>query len=152
MAAVSAALFRRSRTGKGAYLDISLMETVLGWQSWPLTMARRGTTSPSFGRPSDRCAACYQIYRTADDRFVSLGPIEDKFWAIFCTTIGHPDWIGRQFEPLPQTDLIAEVAGTLAKHPFTDCEALFADVDCCLETVAELAELPDVPTSRRVVR
>ena len=42
VAAVSAALFRRTRTGKGAYLDVSLMETVLGWQSWPLTMARRG--------------------------------------------------------------------------------------------------------------
>jgi alpha-methylacyl-CoA racemase len=101
VAAVSAALFRRSRTGKGAYLDISLMETVLGWQSWPLTMARRGQPP----RPSEDLltggAACYQIYRTADGRFVSLGPIEEKFWAIFCTTIGRPDWIGRQFEPLP---------------------------------------------------
>ena len=145
VAAVSAALFRRSRTGKGAYLDISLMETVLGWQSWPLTMARRGQPP----RPSEDLltggAACYQIYRTADGRFVGLGPIEGKFWAIFCTTIGRPDWIGRQFEPLPQTNLIAEVAGTLAEHPLTHWETLFADVDCCLETVADLAEIPDHP-------
>jgi len=142
---VSAALFRRSRTGKGAYLDISLMETVLGWQSWSLTKARRGQPP----RPSEDLltggAAYYQIYRTADGRFVSLGPIEEKFWAIFCTAIGRPDWTCRQFEPLPQTDLIAEIAATLAEHPLSHWEALFADADCCLETVAELADIPDHP-------
>jgi alpha-methylacyl-CoA racemase len=145
VAAVSAALFRRTRTGKGAYLDISLMETVLGWQSWPLTMARRGLPP----RPSEDLltggAACYQIYRTADGRFISLGSIEEKFWASFCTTVGQPDWISRQFEPLPQTDLIAEVAEMLAGHPLSHWEALFADVDCCLETVADLAGVPDHP-------
>jgi len=145
VAAVSAALFRRTRTGKGAYLDVSLMETVLGWQSWPLTMARRGQPP----RPSKDMltggTAFYQIYRTVDGRFVSLGAIEEKFWAAFCATIGQPDWVSRQSEPLPQTGLIAEVGEVFGQHPLSHWEALFADVDCCLETVAELAEVPDHP-------
>ena len=108
-------------------------------------MARRGQPP----RPSEDLltggAAYYQIYRTADGRFVSLGSIEEKFWAVFCLTIGRPDWACRQFEPLPQTTLIAEVAETLADYPLSHWEALFADVDCCLEAVADLAEIPEHP-------
>ena len=37
------------------------------------------------------------------------------------------------------------MAETLAEHPLSHWEALFADVDCCLETVADLAEIPDHP-------
>jgi crotonobetainyl-CoA:carnitine CoA-transferase CaiB-like acyl-CoA transferase len=145
VAAVSAALFRRVRTGKGAYLDISLMETVLGWQSWPLTMARRGAP-PRPGEDMLTGGAAYnRIYRTADGRFISLGSIEEKFWATFCTTVGKPKWIARQSEPMPQTALIAEVAETLAVHPLSHWEALFAGVDCCLETVTDLTDVPDHP-------
>ena len=86
-----------------------------------------------------------RVYRTADGRFISLGAIEEKFWAAFCTTLGRSDWTSRQFEPLPQTDLIAEVAEVLARHPLSHWEALFADVDCCLETVADLVDVPDHP-------
>jgi alpha-methylacyl-CoA racemase len=145
VAAVSAALFRRSRTGRGAYLDISLMETVLGWQSWPLTMARRGHP-PRPGEDMLTGGAAYnRIYRTSDGRFVSLGSIEQKFWATFCTTIGKPELIGRHSDPIPQTGLIAEVAEIFAAKTLGHWESLFAGVDCCLETVAQLADVPDHP-------
>jgi alpha-methylacyl-CoA racemase len=145
VAAVSAALFRRVRTGRGAYLDISLMETVLGWQSWPLTMARRGAP-PRPGQDMLTGGAAYnRIYRTADGRFISLGSIEEKFWATFCATIGKPEWTARQSEPLPQTALIAEVAETLAAHSLKHWQEVFAGVDCCLEAVVELADVPDHP-------
>ena len=145
VAAVSAALFRRGRTGQGAFLDLSLMETVLGWQSWPLTLARRGAPPRPAGDLLTGGAACYQIYPTADGRFVSLGAIEEKFWAAFCATLGRPDWTPRQFEPMPQRDLILEVAAAIASQPLARWEALFAEVDCCFETVVELADVSAHP-------
>jgi crotonobetainyl-CoA:carnitine CoA-transferase CaiB-like acyl-CoA transferase len=143
--AVVAALFDRTRTGQGAYLDVSLMETVLGWQSWPLTMARRGHPPRPGADLLSGGAACYQIYRTADDRFVSLGAIEEKFWAEFCRVMGRPDWIPRQFEPMPQTGLIGEVTAAFAAESLAHWEEQFTGVDCCLEVVADLAEVPKHP-------
>jgi alpha-methylacyl-CoA racemase len=37
------------------------------------------------------------------------------------------------------------VAETLAAHPLNHWEELFAGVDCCLEAVVELADVPDHP-------
>jgi crotonobetainyl-CoA:carnitine CoA-transferase CaiB-like acyl-CoA transferase len=141
VAAVSAALFRRERTGQGAYLDLNQMETVLGWQSWPLTLANRGATPRPAGDLLTGGAACYQIYRASDGRFVSLGAIEEKFWAAFCGTMGRPDWITRQFEPMPQDELIGEVAATIAAYPLSHWTDAFTDIDCCFEVVADLIEV-----------
>ena len=143
--AVAAALFDRTRTGQGAYLDVSLMETVLGWQSWPLTMARRGQPPRPGADLLTGGAACYQLYRTVDGRFVSLGAIEEKFWAEFCGVMGRPDWILRQFEPMPQKGLIGEVTAAFAGESLAHWAGLFAGVDCCFEVVADLAEVPDHP-------
>jgi alpha-methylacyl-CoA racemase len=143
--AVLAALFDRQRTGQGAYLDVSLMETVLGWQSWSMTLARRGMAPARGGDLLNGGAAFYQIYRTADDRFISLGAIEEKFWATFCSTLDQPDWIARHSDPLPQTTLIADVAALIGSRPLADWSERFAGVDCCLEPVLDPTEVPAHP-------
>ena len=40
----------------------------------------------------------------------TLGAIEAKFWSAFCRAAGRTAWIARQEDPLPQNELIAEVA------------------------------------------
>ncbi len=144
--AILAALLRRERSGRGARIDVSLFETALSWQSGSLAMGRKG--APPAGRGRDLIsggAACYQLYRTADGRFVALGALEEKFWAAFCTTVGRPDWIDRQGEALPQRELIAELRALFAGRPRADWEALFADADCCFEAVLDAAEVADHP-------
>lgn len=143
--AVCAALFGRARTGKGAYLDVSMAETVLGWQGIPVTLAARGA-APVRGRTLlTGGTACYNLYRTADDRFVALGAIEDKFWQAFCHTVGRADWIARQSEPAPQTALIGEVAELFRARPLAAWQALLDPVDCCFEAVVDFTEVPDHP-------
>ncbi len=39
--------------------------------------------------------ACYNIYPTADGRWMSMANFEDKFWRTFCNTVGREDWIWR---------------------------------------------------------
>ena len=101
----------RNEEGRGATIDVSIAETVLPWQVWALNGlfhkewdAQRAAQFPNGG------AAFYNIYETGDGRFVTLGALEDKFWANFCTACGRPEWIGRQWEPRPQEALIGEVA------------------------------------------
>jgi crotonobetainyl-CoA:carnitine CoA-transferase CaiB-like acyl-CoA transferase len=141
-----AALLRRERTGEGASIDTSIAETVLGWQALVLTAALRPGHEP--GRAAARLnggAACYQVYRTADARFVTLGALEAKFWANFCRALGREDWIARQWEPLPQAALIAEVAALIGARPRAHWERLLAEIDCCYQAVLDPAEVPDDP-------
>ncbi len=146
-----AALLGRERAsrGQGATIDTSISETVLAWQSLALTAAGRasGEAARGAGRLNGG-AACYQVYRTADGRFVTLGAIETKFWANFCRALGREDWIVRQDETLPQTGLIAEVAETIAARPLAEWEVLLAGVDCCYQAVLEPAEVPEDPQVR----
>ena len=134
------ALIARGRSGKGCFLDVSLSESLLAWQAPALTVPpARGAAVINGG------AAFYQIYRTADGRFVTLSPLEAKFWAAFCTAVGRPDWISRQFEPLPQTALIAELAQLFAAKPRAHWDELLLPADCCYEPVWTCAEVPEHP-------
>ncbi len=144
-----AAWLGRERSGRGAIIDTSIAETVLAWQSLALTAAGRPGAEAARGQGRlSGGAACYQIYETADGRFVTLGALEAKFWANFCRALGREDWIVRQEEVLPQTGLIAEVAEAIAARPLAAWEALFDGVDCCYQAVLESAEVLADPQIR----
>lgn len=140
--AVLAALQGRERSGTGAYIDTSLADAALAWQAWPLTAAA----------PPDRAgavlnggAAYYRVYETADGRFVSLGAIEEKFWANACAVLGHPEWAKRQTEPLPQDDLAAAVAAVFRTRTRDEWDAAFDGVDACYHPVLDGSEVATHP-------
>jgi crotonobetainyl-CoA:carnitine CoA-transferase CaiB-like acyl-CoA transferase len=139
--AILGALLARARPGpdqgKGRYLDISLAESMLSWQAW-------GMVEPgALGRGRNLLnggAACYQFYAAKDDRFISLGALEAHFWANFCDAVERPEWKPRQFEALPQTALIEEVAQTIAAFPLEHWETVLSRADCCYHAVLDYAE------------
>lgn len=145
--ATLAALLRRSTSGEGAFLDVSLMESVLAWQGFNQTMTAAGEAPRRGGELLNGGAACYNIYRTGDGGFVSLGAVEAKFWANFCQAVGRADWAERQQEPMPQKGLIAEVAALFASRDRAHWQRLLDPVDCCFEallTMEEVAAHPQV--------
>ena len=125
------ALYAREQSGKGAYLDISLFETILSWQYYPLlnNESARAESLINGG------AACYNIYQSADGQFVTLGAVETHFWQRFCETVDRPEWIERQFETMPQDNLIAELNQLFNQQPVKHWNQLFLTVDCCYEPV-----------------
>ncbi len=134
------ALIARGSGGGGAFLDISLSESLLSWQGPGLTLPPlRGEGVINGG------AAFYQIYRTADGRFVSLSPLEPKFWVNFCNAVDRAEWIARQFEPMPQTALVSDVAALFAARPLVHWEALLGGVECCYQAVLDYTEVPGHP-------
>jgi alpha-methylacyl-CoA racemase len=150
-AAVSilAALHARAKQQTGIYLDISITESILAWQYLPiLTRADQRAAHMLNGG-----AACYNLYQCADGKFISLGAIEDKFWRNFCRALEQPGWIDRQFEPMPQQSLIADVAGVFAQQPQAHWCARLDQVDCCFEKLFTGQNLADQAQfrSRRAV-
>jgi crotonobetainyl-CoA:carnitine CoA-transferase CaiB-like acyl-CoA transferase len=138
------ALVRRSTTGRGGTLDVSIYETALTLQylnhvTATSDPAERGHELLNGG------AAFYRVYRCGDGAFVALGAIEAKFWAMFCHTVGNPEWAARQSDPFPQTDLISEVSAVLASQPRDHWLAAFEAVDCCFEPVLTPKEALEHP-------
>jgi alpha-methylacyl-CoA racemase len=152
--AAVAALYRRRETRHGAFIDLSLAETVLAWQAIPMTLAQRPGQAPLRGAQIlNGGTARYHVYRTSDGKFITLGAVEQKFWAAFCRAVDREDWIPRYDDPLPQTALIAEVAAVIASRPLAHWERVIAPADCCFHAVVEVADMPDHPqiAERRLV-
>ena len=153
-AAILAALVSREQTDQGAYLDCSIAESVLAWQSNALSNISRDGYSLARGEGNETGGwAAYRIYKTSDGRFVSLGAEETAFWENFCMAVGHLDWIPRQNEPRPQTALINEIAALFAAKPLVEWQAMLGEVDCCFQPVLEHAEVAGHPqvTARKMV-
>ena len=127
--AMLAALHARDSSKGSIYLDISISESILSWQYLPmLTNDDKRAASILNGG-----AACYNLYQCADGCFISLGAIETAFWKNFCDALQKTEWISRQFEAMPQQDLIAEVAEIISQHPRSLWQQLLDNVDCCFE-------------------
>jgi crotonobetainyl-CoA:carnitine CoA-transferase CaiB-like acyl-CoA transferase len=87
---ICAALLRRERTGKGAYVDVGASDAVIAsaWMSMVTTLNRDrigadetgGNTGPKYG-----------VYETKDGKFVLTALIEHHFWEHFCKAIGRED-------------------------------------------------------------
>jgi crotonobetainyl-CoA:carnitine CoA-transferase CaiB-like acyl-CoA transferase len=139
--AILGALRGRDRTGRGCEIDIGLADVAVPLQIFPV--ADYGARGYSPGRNETYLnggAAYYRIYATRDGRHVALGAIEPKFWKSFCDTAGHPEWIARQSEPLPQHALTRDVAAFFATVTLAQCDERFASADCCFAPVLTLAE------------
>lgn len=154
MTAILAALVRRGATGKGCHLDVSLAEAALAWMPGILTAAHRWGEDKREAGLINGGAACYRIYRCRDGRFLAVAALEPKFWAKFCETVGHEEWIHRQNGDMPQNELIADVEALMRTRTRDEWAALLAPADCCVEPVLEPHEVASHPQwqERDVVR
>ena len=148
LAAVTALFGRmnpRAESAGGQHIDLSIMESVLAWQTVPLNAVLSGHPPERRYEVLNGGAACYQVYRTSDARYITLGALEAKFWANFCNALGRPEWIDRQWERVPQRDLIGEVGDVLRSRPLDEWVERLGNVDCCFEPVWPVEDLSEHP-------
>lgn len=91
--AIAAALVKRERTGEPSVVDVSLLSTAL-WQVSPLLIASKlfGFSKIPQGDRKDTFNPLVAVYRTQDDRFISLILLQsDKHWEDFCARLGVPE-------------------------------------------------------------
>jgi len=89
--------------------------------------------------------ACYQIYQTKDQRYLSLGAVEDKFWAGFCQRLGREEYIPYQWDLARQEEIISEIQAIISGKTFVQWNEFFAQDDFCLTPVLNLEEMTEHP-------
>src|SRR5439155_18150190 len=152
MAAVGilAALSEREVTGRGRFVDISMMDGAVSWlqmhaQAYAITgvIPARGTMRLSGG------PACYRIYRAADGKYVTVGALEPQFWAALCEALGVPDLIERQYAPEEEQEVMQKrLEEIFVQKTRDEWVAELAHLDACFGPVNDLAVAFDDPQVR----
>jgi len=98
-------LVHQRKTGRGQYIDISMLDGVVSWLSMFASryfvdgeIPRRGEMMLNGQFP------CYRVYRTKDDKHITIGALEAKFWEDLCHALEREDLIPRQYATGPQGD------------------------------------------------
>ncbi|MEO8738480.1 MAG: CaiB/BaiF CoA-transferase family protein [Casimicrobiaceae bacterium] len=81
---ILAALLERGRTGRGAHLDISMLESLVEWMNYPLYYAYQGAPPPSRTGASHATIYPYGPFPAGDGKIVMLGLQNEREWAAFC--------------------------------------------------------------------
>jgi itaconate CoA-transferase len=84
---ILAALIQRGRTGRGTHIDVSLLETMVEWMSYPLYYAFEGASAPPRAAASHATIYPYGPFRAGDGKFVMLGLQNEREWAAFCEKV-----------------------------------------------------------------
>jgi crotonobetainyl-CoA:carnitine CoA-transferase CaiB-like acyl-CoA transferase len=84
---ILAALLHRQQTGRGQHLDISMLESLVEWMSYPLYYAFAGAAPPPRSGASHATIYPYGPFPAGDGKTVMLGLQNEREWALFCDKV-----------------------------------------------------------------
>src|SRR4029077_18988993 len=91
LSAILVALHYRTRTGKGQYIDTSLVEAGVALSVWEATQYFAGEGIPQPMGSAHRMSAPYQAIRCADG-YITIGANTDRLFQRLADALGHPEW------------------------------------------------------------
>jgi len=140
------ALIHRQKTGEGQLCDIAMLDGSVSLLAYTFgewagegEVPRRGDGLLTGGY------ACYNVYETKDGQYVSVGAIEEKFWAQFCQKVGRPQYIEQQYRPEMQSEMIADLRNIMRTKTKQEWVDFFAEDDICFTPVLNLEEVSEHP-------
>ena len=84
---ILAALIQRSRTGKGANIEVSMLEAMAEWMSYPLYYAYKGAPPPPRAGASHATIYPYGPFAAGDGKVIMLGLQNEREWEQFCSKV-----------------------------------------------------------------
>ena len=94
LSGITMALLHKERTGKGQYIDVSMLDGAVTWLYTAASDYFASGEIPERGKNRlDGKFAFYNVYETKDHKYLSVGASEEKFWKNICELIGRPEWI-----------------------------------------------------------
>ncbi len=144
VAGILSAYIARQQTGRGQYIDVSMLDGVVSWMT--MLFAQQAVEDPFVKRGEGMLnggEVCYGVYETKDSLYMSLGALEPKFWQAFCHAVGRPELKGKQFDHDP--DVLVEVEKLFKGRTQEEWVSFFRDKDVCCEPVLEPSEVQEHP-------
>jgi alpha-methylacyl-CoA racemase len=138
---VLAGLLERERSGQGQVIDVAMVDGIALLLTSILQMAAGGSWSGRRGENwVDGGAPWYRAYATRDGRFVTVGPLEPKFYAQFLTRLGFDPEQWPQWDMTRWPELERRLEETFAARTVGDWDRLLEGSDVCYAPVLSFAE------------
>lgn len=140
------ALLAREKSGEGQYIDISMTDGVLGFLALPYFLSKAA------GRKSERGNVmlshrygCYNTYQTKDDRYLSIGALEHRFWHVLCTHLQLEEYSALQYDEKRRTEIIHTLRKEFLKKDLSEWEKELSPLDVCFAPVKTINEVLEEP-------
>ena len=137
---VLAAHNQRQLTGKGAHVDVAILDSAIPFNAMSGVGAMLSGRDPKREEQLLNGGSLYDFYPTSDGGYMSVGALEPKFWEAFCRVMGHEDWIEagcacpdfREKKAILRKEFESKTRDYWTK--------IFANVDACVEPVLSVTE------------
>jgi alpha-methylacyl-CoA racemase len=144
---VLAACLKRVNTGEGDYIDVSMTDGVFSMTVFATAGYLAGGSEPRRQGDLLNGGCLYDFYTTADGGYLSVGPLEEKFFNAFCECIGAPDIAGTGIINWKHKERVGRI---IAARTLPHWREAFSGFDACVEPVQTLGEaVSNPPLSER---
>jgi alpha-methylacyl-CoA racemase len=147
---VLAAVIEARSSGKGQVVDAAMTDGSALMMTMMYTLKAMGQWSNQRGSNLlDGGAHFYDTYRCADGKYISIGPIEPQFYALFLhkTGIADPDF-NQQWERARWPELKRRLTAHLETRTRNEWCGLLEGSDACVAPVLDMDEAPEHPHNR----
>ncbi len=146
VAGLLAALHESRSSGRGQVVDAAMVDSAAHVLTQVHAMLAAGEWRDERGvNLLDGGAPFYDTYRTADDRWLAIGPLEDRFWAELVERAGLDVTGLDRTDPASWPRLRERLAALFSARTQADWVAVFAGSDACVAPVLGLTEAPRHP-------
>ena len=130
-------LLEAQASGLGQVVDAAMVDGAALLSTMTHGLRARGRWPEKRGGNSlDGGAPFYQVYETADARYVSIGAIEPQFYAELLARLGlDEDQLPSRFEPESWPDLRDRLADVFATRSLAEWQQLLEGTDACFAPV-----------------
>ena len=144
---VLAALLEAKASGRGQVVDAAMVDGAALLMAPIYAMLARGRWKAERGANMlDGAAPWYDTYQCADGRWVAVGPIEPRFFALAAEKLGlDAARFGDRMDPANWPALREALAAVFRARTRDDWTALFEGTDACVAPVLDLREAPSHP-------
>jgi crotonobetainyl-CoA:carnitine CoA-transferase CaiB-like acyl-CoA transferase len=84
---ILAALLEREKSGEGKAIDVSMLESMVEWMTYPLYYAYDGAEPPPRAGAAHATIYPYGPFSAGDGKTVMLGLQNEREWVIFCEQV-----------------------------------------------------------------
>jgi len=147
--AILAAVVARQRTGKGQYIDMAMTDGVMSLACLAASDYWASGNPPRPGRYYlNGSLPCYNIYETADGKWLSIACMEPWFWKKLCAILGCEEYGNEQFNAEKFLEIFAFLRRRLKEKTRDEWFAALKDQDICVAPVYGLEEALVDPHNR----
>ncbi len=141
---ILAALVARQRTGRGQYVDISMMDGTIALLAQAFAAFFATGHAPERGETMlDGAMPNYNVYQAGDGKYLTIGALEPWFFANLCRALGCERFIPHEFDPAMREEIHRFLAATFKTKSRDQWFEILRQADLCVGRMLTLDEVPD---------